>query len=904
MANYEIEDLGFSIRTINCLKRAGITTIDQLMDTPLSEIGKMRNAGEKTVREIAEFKNKQLDDYVSLGGMELNHEKRLVIDQIYSEYKGMEIDSIQYRESDGIYQDDIPMENIGELSVRTYNCLNREGLKNIGDVAKYEYDKLTQIPGLGKKSIDEIIEFLRNNTRVTFNDEQQKKIDGWCECFKKTYDYEENEKLRFITNAIFKNIEEYMSTHSERDDSFGDEILNKDNVKERVKDFVFNYISDNINVSMEDIKSQLAPVFFEKGIIDDAINKLLLENLIEVEGNLYRKRLTRLTEWIESLKDNHKETLKARFNGATLEECGELLGVTRERARQIIQKAYKKKPLLHEDDYRYWFEKYDYKEDEFEIIFNENKAVYYYLKEYYKKGKQELEEMTWDNHLNGELYRNLLKILNRQKVVIDGDYVDIKREIICRKLAEVYCSDEERTFSDFYNYYMNFLQKNNLEENEKLLFPSERAFEARVADSQYVLLKYGKRMRYYPINEYDIHELVNQLKLDQLKNIEVSTLKIYRDNEELMREYNIEDEYELHNLLKKTQDIWNEANKYCCNITRMPLITFGEADRNKQAIDLLFQVAPCSIEEYSEFYEVEYGMLSQTVMANITPIIAEYYHDGYYQINQPLLEDEEFAYLQEVLTKRFYLIKDIQDIYLQKYDRSTIDRVNPRTLKMLGFKVYVDYVVSNNYQSAYDFFVEQLLENDTVDYRRLEDGKLTYIQISNGALDDLRRDYSLLEYEDMKFITFDKLHEVNDEITKEMLQDYAKEAIKYDDEKYFTVQSLKKNGFSSKLHNIGLGEWFNACLIRNYPGIRFIKTGGNIVFRKGDRQISTVDFFRFVLNRKIKMDIYEFISYIKKEYAVDLEKEKVINWVKDTELYYDSIMEKIYVSKDYYYDEI
>ncbi len=903
MTNYEIENLGFSIRTINCLRRANILTIEQLMNTPLSEIAKIRNAGAKTVQEVADFKNTHLDDYISLNGLEPNLEKSMVINQIYPEYKGIEIDSIQYRDSDGIFKDDILIDSIKSFGTRTHNCLNREGLLYISDVANYDFTKLLQIPSFGQKGVNEILEYLKNNTRVAFNDEKQKKLEELCDWFKSTCDYKETEKLRFVTYSILRNIEDYMSDHLEKDETYIDEIVNKDNVRNSVKDFILSYISENEKVNDEDIRSQLAYVFYEKGIVKTSINSLIQENKIEFDGVNYSKRLPRLSEWIESLKENQRDVLTARFNGATLEECGAILGSTREWARQIIQRTKKKKPLLREDDYRYWFEKYDFREDEFKIIFNEKMSTYYYLKEYYKKGLQELEEMTWDSHLSGELYRNLLKVLNRQKVIIDGDYVDIKREIICRKLAEVYCS-EEKTFSEFYDIYMTFLRENNLEDNEKLLFPSERAFEARVSDSQYVLLKYGKRMRYYPINEYDIADLVNQLQFEQFSNIEVSTLKIYRDNEDLMREYNIEDEYELHNLLKKTQDNWNEDNKYNCSITRMPLMTFGDADRNKQALDLLFQVAPCSIEEYSKFYEMEYGMLAQTVMANVSPVLAEYYHEGYYQINQPLLDEDEFNYLKESLKNRFYLIKDIHNIYLQRFDISTIDRVNPRTLKMLGFRVYVDYVVSNKYQNAYEFFVEQLLENDTVDYRKLEDGKLTYIQISNGALDDLRRDYSLLEYEDMKFITFDKLHEVYDDITKDMLRDYAKDAIAYDDEKYFTVQSLRKRGFSSKLHEIGLGEWFNACLIRNYPGIRFIKTGGNIVFRKGDRQITTIDFFRFILNRKIKMDIYEFVSFIKKEYAVELEKEKVINLVKDTELYYDPIMEKIYVSKDYYYDEI
>ena len=44
-----------------------------------------------------------------------------------------------------------------------------------------------------------------------------------------------------------------------------------------------------------------------------------------------------------------------------------------------------------------------------------------------------------------------------------------------------------------------------------------------------------------------------QLNFDQFENTEISTLKLFRDHPEVMQEYDIRDEYELHNLLRK---IW------------------------------------------------------------------------------------------------------------------------------------------------------------------------------------------------------------------------------------------------------------------------------------------------------------------------------------------------------------
>lgn len=58
-------------------------------------------------------------------------------------------------------------------------------------------------------------------------------------------------------------------------------------------------------------------------------------------------------------------------------------------------------------------------------------------------------------------------------------------------------------------------------------------------------------MRYYDIDSRDYKELLDTLALDRFSNTEISTLKFFNDFPELMNKYDIRDQYELHNLLKK-----------------------------------------------------------------------------------------------------------------------------------------------------------------------------------------------------------------------------------------------------------------------------------------------------------------------------------------------------------------
>ena len=50
-----IEDLDFSVRTYNCLKRYGVNTLEQLKEMSFNELNKVRNLGDKGKREILTF---------------------------------------------------------------------------------------------------------------------------------------------------------------------------------------------------------------------------------------------------------------------------------------------------------------------------------------------------------------------------------------------------------------------------------------------------------------------------------------------------------------------------------------------------------------------------------------------------------------------------------------------------------------------------------------------------------------------------------------------------------------------------------------------------------------------------------------------------------------------------------
>ncbi len=56
-AKISIDELELSVRAYNCLKRAGINTISDLLDKTIDDLGKVRNLGKKSIDEIEEKLN-------------------------------------------------------------------------------------------------------------------------------------------------------------------------------------------------------------------------------------------------------------------------------------------------------------------------------------------------------------------------------------------------------------------------------------------------------------------------------------------------------------------------------------------------------------------------------------------------------------------------------------------------------------------------------------------------------------------------------------------------------------------------------------------------------------------------------------------------------------------------------
>ncbi len=266
---------------------------------------------------------------------------------------------------------------------------------------------------------------------------------------------------------------------------------------------------------------------------------------------------------------------------------------------------------------------------------------------------------------------------------------------------------------------------------------------------------------------------------------------------------------------------------------------------------------------------------------------------------------EEKTFLVSCLKDGFCILEDLRNLYSDKFPSyNAVERVNDATLRGISFRVYSDFVIRDKYRSAKAYFIQQLLDNDISDLNRW-DSRVSDCQIVKQAIDELTYDYDLLEFDKKKYMTLERFTNVMPQFKRidflhylSYVADYAEQA------EYFTLKYLLDKGFDSPFHKLGFTEWFPASIIKNSREYKYIRIGGTFLFYKSRRNKTKIDFFKYLLLELASIEIDDFVDLLLNDYGIRTTRNSIINTVKDTSLYYDSIMDKIYYKKEFYYDEI
>lgn len=875
-----ISVLNLNIRTMNCMLRSKIVKISDLAGMEYQKLFDIRNLGKNSLIDLISkldlyFKRNSTGTPVAVQREEKNDVCLPKTDTVIlprsaarklSESCIVQDGSI-IRIRDGMVIGDADISEL-YLDRRGEHCLRQSGIKKVSQLIGMTYDGLLGIRNLGLRSANDIRGkldyYLRNCTAI-------------CP---------ESGAVTVLSEAT-----------------------------------VTEYFSENPFAAPE--REELIALFpKEKRDGAGALLDSLVENQTLIcENGRYRKYCPSFYDCLDKFAESGKESdrmdrdiILMRADGKTLDDIGRECGITRERVRQREARAVRKTRILNEDlfdedRYAYLYENYCVDASFFGLIADNRTA--YYLTLRYKGGSRPATEALDDGRIPVNIRRRLEEWLYRDYITVEsGERLAQSRPEIEDYVLKTYCS-EGCSFEEFRGLYNDFVRSCGLsrEKTERLLLDEDERDGRinRLASSPKVLWSKNRHLRYYDISLVDADELWETLALWQYHNIELSTLKFVRSYPELMEKYDIRDEYELHNLLKKLPRYHKNPDIV---FSKMPTLRIGAFDRDAAVIKALFESAPISYTDLGEKLSEIYGFRADVICSNWFSGIMLYYHDGIFCVDYKKMPPEHMKLLSDALKDDLYFYDELRTIYRRCVPGADVSLISTFNLKLMGFEPAGSYAY-RNYRSAEAYFRHLFTDEDIVDASRFHD-RLRKIQLYCQTFASLRRDYEIIEFEPMQYINIRRLNRIG--ITKDDLRSYCREVYDFvGEDRFFTVEYLRNLGFTSEIDNLGFSDLFSISLLRESPDFSNWHLGGNRLFlsdrRTSDRggssgAVSLSRLLASLFDDMTEIEVDDLIGILRDEYNIVLDRWKIIEAAGEASLYYDRIMDRIYRDYDTYFDDI
>lgn len=896
--NIPIENLNLSKRPYNCLKNNGINYIMQVSGFSFNDLMKIRNMGSKSAEEILKA---------------VSQFKKYGVNSIYTKRKLVRI-------PDG------PVKLL-ELSDDDHSMLYGNEITTIGQIINYSFNQLVDFfdnEEFSKRLFTALYQYKEecvetgnaekaDESDYCISKEQKEKATDIIISAKKKLAFLNSAKLEKYLNDLLNQIENNEAVVLMVQDIH--EVMNSEQVISECGNYLCRILERNQYNGIDCIEFRnLLPNGIDEKIKEKVEKELLNAKIIKLDGEKYFMNYPSFCDFLDKSNEYSYDIMSKRIAGKTLEEIAhESGGVTRERIRQrefkcmekVLKAIHISGGIIQEDIYKYMYTTYDLNSDFLKDYLQLSASSIYYLNYMYKgsnvdKNKKPPIEALDDTEIPSAIRFKIESYIYRNYVKIENHYVPARRGCIEDALLPI-LAKEDISFDDFIdltNEYLNDLRVSNF----VLSKDSYRGRYNKILQSDKVLTKYNQMMRYYDISSRNYDELYNTLNLNQFTDVEISAKKLFDENTSLMRDYDIHDEYELHNLLKKTICKEDYPNVY---LKRTPMIIFGNANREEQVKDLLVEIAPIDVNDFAKAYFEKYGVNSSTFAANYAKYISQYNNQGVYEITVPPLNESELDHMKSMLKDDFYLTSKIKNIFMREYPNENPNKINHFSLRQLGFIVYSNYVISNKFNNASDYYDYLLSSGDIIDISKFKYG---IIQTNSfcSRIRKYKESYELIEFSKYKYINIKRITEITG-FTKQDIYDFCENVLGFVGKRFFTIASIRYEGFSDKLDTLGFGDYFFASLLQeNIQNFNCFRIGNNKMFRAGTANLNFSDFIEWLLyqTESLSMNIYDACELISEKYNVNVEKYEIKNSIIGTSMYYNESTEKIYADYEVYFDEI
>lgn len=654
--------------------------------------------------------------------------------------------------------------------------------------------------------------------------------------------------------------------------------------KKKLKKGILQYLEKHDSgVPMFKLKMAITDDPNEQAVISGIISELLDDNTVEFTSRgivLYTKCLQQYI----NRKDNDEErcAFTAYLSGQSVP------GQTAHEIRDRLRTYLKGRPVLEEDRYRPIFRKYKFDSKSFCYIFEQPISTYIYLRETSHKGHIDWREIRRDMQQPPVLRQKVLDLIKSVGLLEGGCSIPFSVKDITLYLLEQHPDGID--ISHLYEEYRSFL-------NKRAPLPpgldcTRKIYERVLTTIDGLIYGFGKQLRRRNSSENRDQRLLQKLKLSRYRNQYISTAIIFRDSTAVLQKGDIQNSYELYSLLKANNSI---CQKYHIQFSAAPYVTIGKGDAVEQLKSLLRELSPIPANQLAKEYEQRYGINATTARRKFFPSISQYLQGGKYNMKARLLTPRQQSRLRKAMPGMWYLVDDVKEIFSKQIGKNSGIYLSAENYAQLGFKTTTSIIYREKFASLDDCLNHCLWSKDTFEVP----DELWEINSVYGSLQKRESTLEIINYAPQKYINLRLLKRHG--IHKKNLYAYIKKIENsIEDETYFTFYSMDAAHVDPAIDELGFGEYFYYSLLRHSKKIQCRRVAGTYLFRKSANDATLPDFIEYVLSGIGSIDTYDFSDLIMEQYGIELSHSYIVQLARNTNMYYDSISEKIFIDYDEY----
>lgn len=369
-------------------------------------------------------------------------------------------------------------------------------------------------------------------------------------------------------------------------------------------------------------------------------------------------------------------------------------------ALDIMKHAHEKNIIFFEQNYAYFIANYASKHSKhfYKSINMEWLSNFFELAWNFKEKENtiKLQHCYYDNRLIGTVKKQVEDFSKEFFIKINDKIIESNKTKFLDHVITNYAKNEIK-YEDFIILYDDLLMKYAPEKFDIWSLKNRERFEANFSNKDNILWQQWRTFRYFETKNVDVDFLTRVINIFKFKNKEISSLVLFRNNEEVMEELDIRNEYELHNLLKKIWPVDDTSVKF----GRMPNILIGNGSIVEQISEIIHEFAPITKEELGSMFEQEYGVKSMTLLGGVDLSKFNKYYDGtQYVLDNKKYTKEVINVLKSILTKDVYEMDEFKKIIYSHYDNLQINFLN---ILDVGYRLYKNHVISTKFKSSSEY---------------------------------------------------------------------------------------------------------------------------------------------------------------------------------------------------------